>query len=292
MESLGPLIKSSAGGSDVPRGEDGACSMSDGASVDAVSYSYLKLEQEFKNQQLMVKSLERFEELLRAGWTVDAYRKSVANCLKSLGYYFGLCGNSLFSFRAWTALHRLSSGANSDEEYLLSVCELLKLRWTPDACVLVKCQEMFDEKKKLVIGQDMVLYYLSLAWSKYYQQSFEDSWRILQARVFGSSLFSTDAPTKSVLVLQAQSYHLQSLLLVLPPAICPQIQWTGRTEVGPGALYVSVKGTQSGYTGFKCYANHARDNNGVWEFHGLEWYVLGVFITCAVHTARLHLYTV
>ena len=95
MESLGPLIKSSTN-AEVPQGEDGTCYMSDGASLDAVSYSYLKLEQEFKNQTWMVKSLEMFEELLQSGWSTDHYRKSVFNCLKSIGYYFSLCGSSFF----------------------------------------------------------------------------------------------------------------------------------------------------------------------------------------------------
>lgn len=46
---------------------------------------------------------------------------------------------------------------------------------------------------------------------------------------------------------------------------------------------------QSAYTGLKCYVAHAKDAS--WEYHGQEWYVLDVFLTCAVHTARLHVHT-
>ena len=96
MESLGPLIKSSST-SEVPQGEDGACSMSDDASPDAVSYTYLKLGQEQRHQEAMVASLHAFEELLEhSGWNTDHYRKSVFNCLKSLGHYFSLCGNTFY----------------------------------------------------------------------------------------------------------------------------------------------------------------------------------------------------
>ncbi len=95
MASLGPLIKSSSS-ADTPPGEDGSGMSSDGTSVEAVSYSYLKLELELKNQDFMVKSLVQWEELVQFGWTLENYSSIVFNCLKSLGYYFKLYGNSLF----------------------------------------------------------------------------------------------------------------------------------------------------------------------------------------------------
>ena len=105
MESLGPLIQSNPC-ADVPQGEDGSQLMSDGTSVDAVSYSYLKLELELKNQELMVKSLRQFEELVQTGWSLEHYSRSVFNCLKSLGYYFSLHGNSFFR---WLEISELNS---------------------------------------------------------------------------------------------------------------------------------------------------------------------------------------
>lgn len=95
MESLGPLIQSSTN-IEVPPGEDASNINSDGTSVDAVSYSYLKLELELKNQEWMVKSLEQWEELVQSGWYLQEYRHSIFSCLKSLGYYFSLYSNSFY----------------------------------------------------------------------------------------------------------------------------------------------------------------------------------------------------
>lgn len=95
MESLGPLIQSSTN-VEVPPGEDASSVNCDGTSVDAVSYSYLKLELELKSQESMVKSLVQWEELVQSGWHLREYRNSVFNCLKSLGYYFSLSSNSFY----------------------------------------------------------------------------------------------------------------------------------------------------------------------------------------------------
>ena len=95
MESLGPLIQSS-NNAELPPGEDATSSISDGTSLDAVSYSYLKLELELKNQEWMVKCLLQWEELVQFGWTPKHYSNVIFNCLKSLGYYFSLNGNSFF----------------------------------------------------------------------------------------------------------------------------------------------------------------------------------------------------
>lgn len=95
MASLGPLIQSSSN-VEGPPGEDGTNVASDGTSVDAVSYSYLKLELELKNQDWMVKSLLLWEELVQFGWRLEHYSSMVFNALKSLGHYFNLFGNSYF----------------------------------------------------------------------------------------------------------------------------------------------------------------------------------------------------
>lgn len=97
MASLGPLIQSSTN-VEAPPGEDGSNVASDGTSVDAVSYSYLKLELELKNQEWMVKCLSQWEELVHFGWRLEQYSAMTFNCLKSLGYYFNLVGNSYFRF--------------------------------------------------------------------------------------------------------------------------------------------------------------------------------------------------
>ena len=97
MVSLGPLVTQSQAEAEVPPGEDRSSQLlSDGTSLDAVSYSYLKLEQELKNQELMVKSLKLFEELLQSDWSIKHYNRSLFNCVKSLGYYFSLHGNHFF----------------------------------------------------------------------------------------------------------------------------------------------------------------------------------------------------
>lgn len=93
MESLGPLIQSSTN-VEVPPGEDGSAIASDGTSLDAVSYTYLKLELELKNQEWMVKSLLLWEELVQSDWKLEHYSFTIFQCLKSLGYYFALYGNS------------------------------------------------------------------------------------------------------------------------------------------------------------------------------------------------------
>ena len=93
MASLGPLIQSS-NNIEAPPGEDGSNVASDGTSFDAVSYSYLKLELELKNQDWMVKSLQLWEELVQFGWKSSKYSSMIFNSLKSLGYYFSLFGNS------------------------------------------------------------------------------------------------------------------------------------------------------------------------------------------------------
>ena len=98
MESLGPLIQSSTN-VEVPPGEDGTSLTSDGMSLDAVSYSYLKLELELKNQEWMVKSLEQWEELVQSGWCPDHYSNIIFCGIKSLGYYFSLNGNSFFRYK-------------------------------------------------------------------------------------------------------------------------------------------------------------------------------------------------
>ena len=95
MESLGPLIQSSSN-IEVHPGEDSTHLNSDGTSLDAVSYSYLKLELELKNQEWMVKCLQQWEELVQFGWYPEQYSNLIFNCLKSLGYYFSLIGNSFF----------------------------------------------------------------------------------------------------------------------------------------------------------------------------------------------------
>ena len=97
MASLGPLIKSGLS-VEAPPGEDGSAMSRDGLSTDAVSYSCLKLELELKNQDLMVKSLVQWEELVQFGWILENYSNTIFNCLKSLGYYFKLYGNSLFRY--------------------------------------------------------------------------------------------------------------------------------------------------------------------------------------------------
>lgn len=98
MESLGPLIQSSVT-SEAPPGEDASNSTSDGTSIDAVSYSYLKLELELKNQEWMVQSLVQWEELSHLGWYPQQYSNTIFCCLKSLGYYFSLYGNSFFRYQ-------------------------------------------------------------------------------------------------------------------------------------------------------------------------------------------------
>lgn len=95
MESLGPLIQSSTT-IEIPPGEDASSVTTDGTSVDALSYSYLKMELELKNQEWMGKSLVQWEELALSGWFPKSYNNIVFNCIKSLGYYFRLYGNSFF----------------------------------------------------------------------------------------------------------------------------------------------------------------------------------------------------
>ena len=178
-------------------------------------------------------------------------------------------------------LQKLSVNANVDDEYLISVSELLKRRWIVENSVLQKCEEIIGKE---VLAQDQVLFHLSLAWAKYFQQSFQECWRILYCKVFESPLLNTDLPTKSVLILQAQAHLLHSLLLLLPPNLIQlQLHQSGTPALGP--VSVALKATQGAFTGLKCYKTTG------WEFYGQEWYVLDVFITCAVYTARLHMYT-
>lgn len=96
MESLGPLIQSS--NIEIPPGEDASSVAGDGTSLDALSYSYLKIESELKNQEWMAKSLVQWEELVETGWVPQHYNNVVFNCMKSLGYYFRLYGNSFFRY--------------------------------------------------------------------------------------------------------------------------------------------------------------------------------------------------
>ena len=169
MESLGPLIQSNPC-ADVPQGEDGSQMMSDGTSVDAVSYSYLKLELELTNQELMVKSLRQFEELVQSGWSMEQYSRSVFHCLKSLGYYFSLHGNSFFSMRAWSITLKLATAAsNSEDEFITAASELQRYGTVLEPAVISRCQQVLD-KKNLITPLNEVLYHLSGAWSKYSQQ--------------------------------------------------------------------------------------------------------------------------
>lgn len=95
MQSLGPLIQSK-NNAEVPPGEDGSNVTTDGTSIDALSYSYLKLELEIQSQEWILKCLQQWEELVQFGWTLDQYSNMIFNCLKSLGYFFALYGNSFY----------------------------------------------------------------------------------------------------------------------------------------------------------------------------------------------------
>lgn len=174
------------------------------------------------------------------------------------------------------------SASNSEDELIIAASELLKCGWLLEPAVLAQCREVLD--KKILVTQDEILHHLGLAWAKYNQQAFAESWKILQVQVQGSALLTCDPPSKSVLVLQSQAYVLQSLLTVLPFELSGIRQ---SCDVGP--IPAAFKAAHAGYSALKCYSANAVHNG--WDFHGQEWYVLDVFLASAIHLARLYTYS-
>ncbi|XP_057379312.1 uncharacterized protein LOC130701372 [Daphnia carinata] len=282
MVSLGPLIQSSSN-NEVPPGEDDTSVTRDGTSVDAVSYSYLKLELELKNQEWMVKCLQQWEELVQFGWCPEHYSSVIFNCLKSLGYYFSLNGNSFFSARAWFLTLRLAESAKCDDEIVLATSELLRLGLKIDSKILLRCQELIENKT--VVLQDQILFLLNKAWAQYFQHNFVESWRILEEHVLKSPAIKTESPSKSILLLISQAYLLRSLLVVVPEELS---HIPPSSEIG--SVQAGVKATQSAYMALKCYVSYAQEQHG-WDFYGQEWNALRHFLLSAISLSRIYLYT-
>lgn len=166
---------------------------------------------------------------------------------------------------------------------MLAASELLKLGWTVDQAVLQRCQELIE--KKVLVTQDQILFFISIAWSKYFQHKFTESWQTLDEHVLQSSTFVSESPSKSVLLLISQANLLRSLLMILPEELshlqpCP--------DVGP--IQAGVKAAQTAYTALKCYVSYAQQQKG-WDFYGQEWNVLRHFLVGAISVARIYLYT-
>lgn len=188
-----------------------------------------------------------------------------------------------FSARAWSISLKLAKTAsNSEDEFIVAASELLKCGWSLERSALAQCKEVLD--KKILVAQDEILHHLGQAWAKYNQQAFAESWHILQVQVVGSALLTCDPPSKSVLVLQSQAYVLQSLLAIIP---CELSGIRHSCDVGP--IPAAFKAAHAGYSALKCYSASALHNG--WDFHGQEWYVLHVFLSSAIHLARLYSYS-
>lgn len=282
MVSLGPLIQSSSN-NEIPPGEDDTSVTRDGTSVDAVSYSYLKLELELKNQEWMVKCLQQWEELVQFGWCPEHYSSVIFNCLKSLGYYFSLNGNSFFSARAWFLTLRLAESAKCDDELVLAASELLRLGLKIESKILVRCQELIENKA--VVLQDQILFLLNKAWAQYYQHNFVESWRIIEEHVLILPAIKAESPSKSMLLLISQANLLRSLLVVVPEELS---HIPPSSEIG--SVQAGVKATQTAYTALKCYVSYAQEQHG-WDFYGQEWNVLRHFLLSAISLSRIYLYT-
>ena len=188
-----------------------------------------------------------------------------------------------FSARAWQITLKLAEAVNSDEEIVLAASELLKLGWTLESAVLNRCQKLI-ETKALVI-QEEILFHLSVAWSKYFQHKFTESWQILDEQVLRSPALCSETPSKSILLLISQANLLRSFLAVLPEDLS---NIPPSSDVGP--VQAGVKAAQFGYTSLKCYVQYAQQQNG-WDFYGQEWNALRHFLSAAVNVARVYLYT-
>ena len=298
MEKIGPLLKSAQPPDDAPKGEDStAIVSSDSYCADGTAYTYLKLEQELRNEQLLVKSLELFEQLLRSGWTIERYSSSTFTCLKSLGHYFALSGNYYFSCRAWHVLSVLadSKGVSAPEEYLLAVGQLLKRRAVlEDPRALVdKCKKIIDDDKTdgLLIEQDIVIFYIGCAYLEFYEGQFENCSRILLDKVLSprpSFVGSTGGKTKSGLMIESQAFLLLSALYVLHPDLYDMA--VSQTEKQPlnGPMDSAQKAVRSSFSALTCYRNYALTND--WDHLGQECCIVQNFLDNALHLGRLSIY--
>ena len=137
----------------------------------------------------------------------------------------------------------------------------------------------------MALEHSQVSYHLSRAWSKFNQQSFTESWDILTStHVLESALLTNDVPSKSILLLLSQAYHLKSLLAMLSPQLSPIA-----VQMDQAPMQAAYRAVETGYTAMRCYVTNAVDHD--WEFDGQEWHVVGVFLTGALHLARLCAYS-
>lgn len=173
--------------------------------------------------------------------------------------------------------------AKCDDEIVLAASELLKLGWTLKPEVLKHCHEVVE--KEAVIVQDQVLFFISLAWSKYFDEKFTEAWEILSEKVMRSSVLISETPSKSALLLMADANLLRSLLAILPEDLS---KIPSSADTGP--IQIATKAVQTGYSALKCYVLYAQQQQG-WDFYGQEWNVLRNFLETAVILARLYLYT-
>jgi hypothetical protein len=182
-----------------------------------------------------------------------------------------------FSARAWLLVLKAAETSKSNDELVLAVSELLKLNWNVESEVIQRCKEAVD--KKSTLPQDAQYFFVCLAWSKYYNKDFEECCQILETKIP-----TTGNVSKSVMLVQAEAYHLRSLLAMMPPELCPIVP---SGDNGPAQM--AFKSALASIGSYKAYISVTQKKG--WDFYGQEWHVLCLLVTSCINLSRIYMYT-